>query len=143
MVLTRKRESGASGAQGLFTQLVVVNGGDARLETYRERLESAGFKVVLIAADEIDPDHGNLTRFILKHRPEVVLYDVPQPRDCHWDGLISLLESGSVVGQRFVVTTENPKVVAAVRKDARARRLFGSVHGLKTIRAGVRAVLAR
>lgn len=143
MVHTRTRKSNVSRTEEFFTQLLVVNGDDARLDTYRDRLESAGFKVVLISADEIDPDHGNLTRFILKHRPEVVLYDVPQPRDCHWNALISLLESGSVVGQRFVITTENPEVAAAVKKDAKARRLFGSVHGIRTIRAGVRAVLAR
>jgi CheY-like chemotaxis protein len=53
--------------------------------------------------------HEQVQRFVLKHRPDVVVYDVGMPYASSWDLLDVIRTAPALQSQRFVLTTPNKR----------------------------------
>ena len=53
--------------------------------------------------------HEEVGRFILKHRPDVVIYDIGMPYASSWDLLEVIRTTPALQSQPFVITTPNKR----------------------------------
>ena len=75
--------------------------------------------------------HEEVGRFIQKHRPDVVIYDVGMPYAGSWDLLEVIRTSPALQRQPFVITTGRGRHVR--HQDRRARYRSASI--LKAVEA--------
>jgi CheY-like chemotaxis protein len=66
--------------------------------------------------------HEEVARFILQHRPDVVIYDVGMPYASSWD-LLEVIRASSpaLQSQPFVITTPNKRKLASRGANVRRR----------------------
>jgi len=98
----------------------ILNSNDDVVELLRLALEQAGLVVVSAHVDAVKRGDVSLADFLKQHGPDVVIYDLVPPYDRSWRFLQHLRET-IASGQRFVITSTNPKraaeLAAASEKD--------------------------
>ena len=70
-------------------------------------LEQHGHHCDTALLSEMTHAHEEVGRFIEKHRPDVVIYEVGMPYPSSWDLLEVIRASPAVRSQSFVITTPN------------------------------------
>jgi CheY-like chemotaxis protein len=84
--------------------------------------------------------HEEVERFILKHRPDVVIYDVGMPYASSWDLLEVIRTSPALQSQSFVITTPNKRKLELIVGPTSASRNWRARHrpasGLQGGRSG-------
>src|SRR5690606_30231418 len=83
--------------------------------------------------------HEEVGHFILKHRPDVVIYDVGMPYPSSWDLLEVIRTSPALQSQPFVITTPNKKKLELAVGPTSALEIAGRQDDLHRVCKAVEA----
>jgi CheY-like chemotaxis protein len=116
--------------------VAVINSNDDLVALLREALEDEGVAVVTAHIHEIKSGREDLPRFLEKHDPDVIVYDLAPPYCDNWR-LLGLLREP--FGERgLVLTTVNRKALARTVGRVEAHEIEGRRSDLRRV---VRRVL--
>ena len=87
--------------------IVVLNDSAPVLKMLGQWLEQHGHHCDTALLADMPQAHEEVGRFIRKHRPDVVIYDVGMPYASSWDLLEVIRTSPALQSQPFVITTPN------------------------------------
>ena len=87
--------------------------------------------------------HVEIGRFILKHRPDVVIYDVGMPYASSWDLLDVIRTSPALHSQPFVITTPNKRKLELAVGQTSALEIGGREGDLRRVFKAVEAGTGR
>ena len=90
-------------------RLVVLNDSAKVLKMLCDWLRAQGHHCDTAQLADMPQAHEEVGRFILKHRPDVVIYDVGMPYASSWDLLEVIRSSPALQSQPFVITTPNKR----------------------------------
>jgi len=103
MRLRAKKESSAQAV------VAVINSNDDLVALLRETLEDEGLNVTTAHIREIKSGREDLPKFLKRHRPDVIIYDLAPPYSDNWRFLHLVRESFGDRG--LVLTTVNKKAL--------------------------------
>ena len=83
--------------------------------------------------------HEEVERFILKHRPDVVIYDVGMPYASSWDLLEVIRISPALQSLPFVITTPNKRELELAVGPTSALEIGGREGDLRRVSKAVEA----
>jgi CheY-like chemotaxis protein len=89
--------------------VAVINSNDDLVGLLRETLEDEGLKVVTTHIHEIKAGREDLPRFLKKHDPDAIVYDLAPPYSDNWR-FLELLR-GAFGDRGLVLTTVNRKAL--------------------------------
>ena len=90
-------------------RVVVLNDSARVLKMLCDWLQRRGHHCDTALLSDMPQAHEEVGRFILKHRPDVVIYDVGMPYASSWDLLEVIRTSPPLQSQPFVITTPNKR----------------------------------
>lgn len=90
-------------------RIVVLNDSAAVLKMLCQWLEQHRHHCDTALLADMPQAHEEVSRFIGKHRPDVVIYDVGMPYASSWDLLEVIRTSPTLQSQPFVITTPNKR----------------------------------
>jgi len=109
------------------------------IEALRAALERDGFTASCAHLADIQSGTLDLLAFVQRHRPQLVVYDLPRPYELHWNVLRLLKDTKSLEGAIWVVTTTDKKALeAAVGADGVVQIIFGEPYGVDDVVGAVR-----
>ena len=122
--------------------VAIFNGNEDVVELLRLALDGAGFLPVSGYLPGAVRGELNLTTFVARHRPAVIVYDLAPPYDRNWRLLNHLRELPELAGQRFVLTSTNPaRVKEIVGTDENILEIVGKPFDLDQLIAAIRAAV--
>ena len=110
------------------------------IEALRVGLEQDGFVVSCAHLADIQSGALDLLAFVQRHRPELVVYDLPRPYETHWNVLRLLKDTKSLEAALWVLTTTDKKALeaAVVGAVGVVEIIFGEPYGVADVVAAVR-----
>jgi len=121
-------------------RVVVLNDSARVLKMLCDWLQRRGHHCDTALLADMPEAHKEVGRFILKHRPDVVIYDVGMPYASSWDLLEVIRTSPALQSQPFVITTPNKrKLEAAVGRPTSALEIGGREEDLRRVSKAVEA----
>jgi response regulator RpfG family c-di-GMP phosphodiesterase len=100
--------------------VAIVNTTPDAVEMLRDVLTRAGFMVVSCYTHDIRDAKVDFDAFMRQHRPSVIAYDLAPPYESNFRLFQHVRSMPAVRGSQFVLTSVNPKNVAAlVGRDER------------------------
>ncbi len=110
------------------------------IEALRVALETDGFTTACAHLADIQDGTLDLLAFVLLHRPQLIIYDLPRPYERHWNFLRLLKETDSLRAATWVLTTTDKKALeAAVGASGVVEIIFGEPYGVADVVAAVRS----
>ena len=116
--------------------MAVINSNDDLVNLLRETLEDEGLNVVTTHIHDIKAGREDLPRFLAKHDPDVVVYDLAPPYADNWR-FLGLLR-GAFGERGLVLTTVNRKALGRTVGRVDAHEIEGRRSDLSRV---VRSVL--
>ena len=102
-------------------------------------LECEGFTTACAHLVDIQTGTLDLLAFVHRHKPELIIYDLPRPYESHWNFLRLLKETASLKAATWVLTTTDTKALeAAVGASGVVEIIFGEPYGVNDVVAAVR-----
>jgi CheY-like chemotaxis protein len=92
-------------------RLVVLNDSAPVLNMICGWFERHGHHCATALIAEMPRAHEEVGQFILRHLPDVVIYDVGMPHLSSWDLLEVIRASPTFLAQPFVITTSNKRIL--------------------------------
>ena len=120
-------------------RLVVLNDSAKVLKMLCEWLQSEGHHCDIALLADMPNAHEEVGRFILKHRPDVVIYDVGMPYESSWDLLEVIRTSPALQLQPFVITTPNKRKLELAVGPTSAFEIGGREGDLRRVVKAVEA----
>jgi CheY-like chemotaxis protein len=122
--------------------VAIVNTNPDLVELMKERIETAGFVVLVLHVEQIRSGI-DVQSILAQHDPQVIVYDVVAPMSRSWRFLQHLRES-IFAGRRFVLTSPNVKALEEiVGKDERVYEIVEDSDILTIVQAVREAARAR
>ena len=118
-------------------RLVVLNDSAKVLKILCNWLQSQGHHCETALLSDMPNAHEEVGRFILKHRPEVVIYDVGMPYASSWDLLNVIRISSALKSQPFVITTPNKQKLESAVGPTSALEIAGREGDLRRVSKAV------
>jgi DNA-binding response OmpR family regulator len=125
--------------------VALFNASDDTVEMVRRMLGASGFDC-LVGCHFSDLKRGvtDFARYVGKHRPEVVIFDISPPYKENWDFFKTLRDASAMDGRGLVLTTTNKqRLDEAAGKDSKAFEIVGKPYDLDQIKVAIRAALKR
>jgi CheY-like chemotaxis protein len=116
--------------------VAVINSNDDLVNLLRETLEDEGLNVVTTHIHDIKAGREDLPRFLKKHDPNVIVYDLAPPYADNWR-FLGLLR-GAFGDRGLVLTTVNRKALTRAVGRVEAHEIEGRRTDLSRV---VRSVL--
>ena len=132
------------GAHTQKPMVAILNSNDDLLELLRRIVEAAGYATVTAHAHEVGRTVAAVQRFLRRHEPAVILFDVSPPYLLNWT-LLRDLEAAEVAlgsGSHFVVTTPNRGALERAVGPTAAIELIGTAEDEAAIGDAIRQALA-
>ena len=136
MSLMGKPKETAAGIVALF------NASDDTVDMVQALLTKAGDAQSLIWCHFADLKKGivDFGRFIEKHNPEVVIFDISPPYDENWQFFKTMRDSKAMKDRGQILTTTNKnRLDEVLGADSRALEVVGKAKDLKEIDAAIKA----
>ena len=136
MSLMGNSKQTAAGIVALF------NASDDTVDMVQALLTKAGDAQSLIWCHFADLKKGivDFSRFIEKHNPEVVIFDISPPYDENWQFFKTMRDSKSMKGRGQILTTTNKnRLDEVLGADSLALEVVGKAKDLKEIDAAIKA----
>ena len=92
-----------------YLRIAVFNNSAPVLRMLCQWLEQHGHQCSTALLPDMPEAHEEVGRFIHKHRPDVVIYDVGMPYASSWDLCEAIRMSPALQSQPFVITTPNKR----------------------------------
>jgi CheY-like chemotaxis protein len=120
-------------------RLVVLNDSAKVLKMLCDWLQRQGHHCDTALLADMPNAHEEVGRFILKHRPDVVIYDVGMPYASSWDLLEVIRSSPALQLQPFVITTPNKRKLELAVGATSAFEIGGREGDLRRVAKAVEA----
>ena len=120
-------------------RLVVLNDSARVLKMLCDWLQRQGHHCDTALLADMPQAHEEVGRFILKHRPDVVIYDVGMPYTSSWDLLEVIRASSALQSQAFVITTPNKRKLEAAVGPTSALEIAGRESDLRRVSKAIDA----
>jgi len=125
--------------------VALFNASDDTVEMVQRMLDASGFNC-LIGCHFADLKKGNIdfTRYLDRHEPEVVIFDISPPYQENWNFFKALRDAKAMEGRGLVLTTTNKdRLDEAVGDDSEALEIVGKPYDLDQIKVAIDAALTR
>jgi len=120
-------------------RVAIFNSRPDFIEALRVALEKADFPTNTAHLADIQDGTLDLLAFVDRHKPELVVYDLPRPYERHWNFLKLLKETDSLKKATWVLTTTDKKALeAAVGASGVVEIIFGEPYGVPDVVEAVR-----
>lgn len=108
------------------------------IEALRLALERGGFTTSSAHLADIQSGALDLLRFVQKHDPQLIVYDLPRPYEPHWNILRLLKDMRSLDGAAWVLTTTDKAALEqAVGAGGVVEIIFGEPYGVEDVVSAV------
>ena len=119
-------------------RVAIFNSRPDFIEALRVALEADGFTTACAHLADIQNGMLDLLAFVHRHKPELIVYDLPRPYESHWNFLRLLKETDSLKAATWVLTTTDKKALeAAVGASGVVEIIFGEPYGVTDVVAAV------
>jgi DNA-binding response OmpR family regulator len=121
--------------------VALFNASDDTVEMVQRMLDASGFNC-LIGCHFSDLKKGRVdfTRYLGKHDPDVVIFDISPPYKENWDFFETLRNAKEMEGRGLVLTTTNKaRLDETVGKDSDAFEVVGKPYDLDQIKVAIHA----
>jgi DNA-binding response OmpR family regulator len=125
--------------------VALFNASDDTVEMVQRMLDASGFNC-LVGCHFTDLKKGavDFARYLGKHEPEVVIFDISPPYMENWRFFKTLRDDWAMEGRGLVLTTTNKeRLDETVGADSGAFEIVGKPYDLDQIKAAIQAALAR
>ena len=126
------------------TQVVALfNASDDTVEMVQRMLDASGYQC-LVGCHFADLKKGviDFDRFVAKHNPQVVIFDISPPYMENWLFFRTLADSKSMVDRSLVLTTTNKeRLDETVGRDSEAFEIVGKPYDLDEIKRAIHTAL--
>jgi DNA-binding response OmpR family regulator len=125
--------------------VALINASDDTVEMVQRMLDASGFEC-LVGCHFADLKKGtiNFARYVEKHQPEVVIFDISPPYVENWAFFKTLRDGDAMHGRGLVLTTTNKtRLDETVGRDSEAFEIVGKPYDLDQIGTAIHAALAR
>lgn len=123
-------------------RLVVFNDSAPLLKMFCKWLQEHGHECHAALLAEMPQAQDDVGRFIQKHRPNVVVYDVGMPYSSSWDLLEVIRTAPALLSQPFVITTPNKRKLEQAVGPTSAFEIGGPDSDLRRVLKAVEAAAA-
>jgi len=120
-------------------RLVVLNDSARVLKMLCDWLQHQGHHCHTALVADMPQAQEEVGRFILKHRPDVVVYDVAMPYASSWDLLEVIRALPELRSQPFVITTPNKRKLEQAVGPTSALEIGGREDDLRRVCKAVEA----
>ena len=123
--------------------VALFDASDDTVEMVQQMLSAAGL-CCLVGCPFADLKRGrtDFARYIAKHNPDVVVFDISPPYEENWAFLQTLCGTEAMVGRGLVVTTTNKQRLDEILgADSAALEIVGKPYDLDQIRRAIAASL--
>ena len=114
-------------------RLIVLNDSSQVLKMLCGWLQQHGHHCDTGLLADMPNAHEDVPRLILKHRPDVVVYDVAMPYASSWDLLDVIRASPALQSQIFVITTPNKQQLEQTVGPTSAIEIAGHTEDLRRL----------
>jgi DNA-binding response OmpR family regulator len=121
--------------------VALFNASDDTVDMVQKLLTDAGNAQTLIWCHFADLKKGivDFSKFIEKHNPEVVIFDISPPYDENWEFFKKMRDSKAMKGRGLILTTTNKaRLDEVLREDSYAVEVVGRSKDLKEIDAAIK-----
>ena len=125
--------------------VALFNASDDTVEMVRAMLDASGHHC-LVGCHMSDLRKGRIDfgRYLSRHKPSVLIFDISPPYRENWLFFKTLLDSGGPDGLGVVLTTTNKaRLDEAVGADTKALEIVGKPYDLGQINAAIGAAMAQ
>jgi DNA-binding response OmpR family regulator len=125
--------------------VALVNASDDTVDMVQRMLDASGFSC-LVGCHFADLKKGTIdfSRYVKRHNPDVVVFDISPPYQENWDFFRTLLDGTAMEGRGLVLTTTNKqRLDETVGGDSKALEIVGKPYDLDQIRGAIQAALNR
>jgi DNA-binding response OmpR family regulator len=122
--------------------VALFNASDDTIDMIQALLTESGSAQTLVWCHFADLKKGivNFTRYIGKHNPEVVIFDISPPYDENWQYFKTMRDADAMRGRGSVLTTTNKiRLDEVLGTDSHALEVVGKPKDLQLIRAAITA----
>ena len=120
-------------------RLVILNNSVPVLNMLCKWFEQHGHHCDTAVLADMPAAHEEVGRFIKRHRPDVVIYDVGMPYASSWDLLEVIRTSPALQRQTFVITTPNKRKLEQAVGSTSAIEIGGRDTDLRRVLKAVEA----
>lgn len=110
--------------------VAIINSNDDLVRIVREVLEDEGYNAVSGHVTDIKSGKLDLERFLAKHQPDAVVYDIAPPYYENWTFLQRLLRRPEFRGPVLIITTVNKRALEREVGRTDAFEVVGTRAGL-------------
>ena len=115
-------------------RVAIFNSRPDFIEALRVALEADGFTTACAHLADIQNGMLDLLAFVHRHKPELIVYDLPRPYESHWNFLRLLKETDSLKAATWVLTTTDKNALeAAVGASGVVEIIFGEPYGVTDV----------
>jgi len=115
-------------------RVAIFNSRPDFIEALRVALEADGFTTACAHLADIQNGMLDLLAFVHRHKPELIVYDLPRPYESHWNFLRLLKETDSLKAATWVLTTTDKQALeAAVGASGVVEIIFGEPYGVTDV----------
>ena len=115
-------------------RVAIFNSRPDFIEALRVALEVDGFTTACAHLADIQNGMLDLLAFVHRHKPELIVYDLPRPYESHWNFLRLLKETDSLKAATWVLTTTDKNALeAAVGASGVVEIIFGEPYGVTDV----------
>jgi DNA-binding response OmpR family regulator len=121
--------------------VALFNASDDTIDMVQDLLSAAGSDQTLIWCHFADLKKGvvDFGRYMEKHNPEVVVFDLSPPYDENWNFFKTMRDSETMQGRGIVLTTTNKnRLDEVLGEDSHALEVVGRTKDLQQIDAAIK-----
>ena len=121
--------------------VALFNASDDTIDMVQKLLTASGREQVLIWCHFADLKKGiiDFSKYIAKHNPEVVIFDISPPYDENWTFFKTMRDAKSMKGRGIVLTTTNKnRLDEVLGEDSHALEVVGRPKDLQQIDAAIK-----
>ena len=122
--------------------VALFNASDDTVDMVQDLLTKSGSNQTLISCHFADLKKGvvDVGKYLAKHNPEVVIFDLSPPYDENWTYFTSMRRTAAMVGRGVVLTTTNKaRLDEVVGEDSQALEVVGKAADLAAIDHAIKA----
>ena len=122
--------------------VALFNASDDTVDMMQDLLTQSGSNQTLISCHFADLKKGvvDVGKYLSKHNPEVVIFDLSPPYDQNWTYFKSMRQTTQMVGRGVVLTTTNKaRLDEVVGEDSQALEVVGKAADLAAIDYAIKA----
>lgn len=125
--------------------VALFNASDDTVDIVQRMLDASGFNC-LVGCHFTDLKKGSVDfgRYLTKHEPDVVIFDISPPYMENWHFFKTLRDNEAMKGRGLVLTTTNKeRLDETVGADSGAFEIVGKPYDLDQIKTAIQAALTR